>query len=805
MSTYFQSFDEALASKGFDERSLGQRRVFDAFRAGKHIILKAPTGWGKTFAVTSALKDGHAIYSLPLRVLVDSLANDVQEGAFPKKVAVQHGARKEHTFLDKGGSRHEPIDLIFTTLDQSLSAFLGIPIGVSYRQGNILPAVVDASHLIFDEFHLFEPQRSMSTALYAIKQSQQSCIILTATLSSTMLEFLEQELSDTPVGRANGVEVVIGERPFVNKKILQKSNGLDNAKEIKLGNKTIIIRNRIDWAKKTAQSLRAQDEDLEVYLLHSELLPKDRKKVEDLAKKVFGKNAEPDTKKHVLIATQVVEAGIDISCDVMHTDLCPPSSLIQRIGRSARYAGESSTVFWHDVEESDYAPYSYAKSDMNELKKLLSINDGEMLDNSLENEIIEISKESDKAFIEFFKSRNPIEETLELRTLRDYEQYRDRIRDINSINVAIGTNPNLNYQYLSVAKSKFYGKRYDNIPTTFYRFNSESKMNEAVSAENDKRFVQIADMVLLNPGHIGYSPEIGLDESIDGGEEYFLDHTQKQAYDYSYVLEPYEAHLLLLHQEKSKVRWMIEQLAKTEPLGGTGSASTEQSRELAEGLVDFVIWSHDIGKLSTEWQAAHNVLDTKGIDPSEKPLTYYTDKLNLDLLNRPYPIAHSESGGTYARIEGAQLPSHAWISAWSVKGMLWEMLQGAEHLFYPVLWTIAEHHGYLRSFSGDLSTRRFEAYDLGFLDYLDQMSNRGPWAKYGWNSAYLTSSANKEDAKVAHLWFDSHPLQKEHAVSLYYALSYILRRCDQLATAYVSKSELKKSPEPSQNPNSSIL
>jgi len=201
-----------------------------------------------------------------------------------------------------------------------------------------------------------------------------------------MLEFLEQELSDTPVGRANGVEVVIGERPFVNEKILQKGNGLDNAEEIKLGNRTIIIRNRIDWAKKTAQSLRAHDEDLEVYLLHSELLPKDRKKVEDQAKKVFGKNAESDTKKHVLIATQVVEAGIDISCDVMHTDLCPPSSLIQRIGRSARYAGESSTVFWHDVEESDYAPYSYAKSDMNELKKLLSINDGQMLDNTLENQ-----------------------------------------------------------------------------------------------------------------------------------------------------------------------------------------------------------------------------------------------------------------------------------------------------------------------------------------------------------------------------------------------------------------------------------
>lgn len=805
MSKYYQSFDEALASKGFEERSPGQRKVFDAFRAGKHIILKAPTGWGKTFAVTSALKDGHAIYSLPLRVLVDSLAKDVQEGNFPKKLAVQHGARKEHTFLDKGENQHDPVDLIFTTLDQSLSAFLGIPIGVSYRQGNILPAVVDASHLIFDEFHLFEPQRSMSTALYAIKQSQQSSIILTATLSSSMLEFLEAELVDTPIGKANGVEVVIGERPFVNKKALKQGKGLDNAEQIELGQKTIIIRNRIDWAKQTAQSLRGQYEDLEVYLLHSELLPDDRKRVEDQAKAVFGKNTESDGKRHVLIATQVVEAGIDISCDVMHTDLCPPSSFIQRIGRSARYAGESANIFWHDVEESEYAPYSYAKPDMNELTKLLSDNEEQMLDSELENQIIEISKESDKAFIEFFKSRNPVEETLELRTLRDYEQYRDRIRDINSINVAIGTNPNLNYQYLSVAKSKFYGKRFENVPTTFYRFNSETKMNEAISGDSDKRFVQVADMALLSPEHIGYAPDMGLDDSVIGGEEYFLDHSQKQAYDYKYVLEPYEAHLLLLHQEKTKVRWIVEELAKSSSLGGTGSASTEQSRELAEGLADFVIWAHDIGKLSTEWQAAHSVLDKDGISPSERPLGYYTNELNLNLLDRPYPIAHSESGGKYGRIDGAKLPSHAWISAWAVKDMLWEMLQGAEHLFYPVLWTVAEHHGYLRNFNGDLTTKRFDAYELGFLDYLDEMSSCEPWAKYGWNSTYLKASINKEDAKAAHLWFDSHPLQKEHAVSVYYALSYILRRCDQLATAHVSRSELKKKPETTQNPNSSIL
>ncbi len=798
---YYKNFDEALNAKSFEERSPGQRRVFGAFRAGKHIILKAPTGWGKTFAVTSALKEGHAIYSLPLRVLVDSLAKDVSEGSFPKRIAVQHGARKEHTFLDKGQDVDNPIDLIFTTLDQSLSAFLGIPIGVGYRQGNILPAVIDASHLIFDEFHLLEPQRSMSTALYAIKQSHQNCIILTATLSSTMLKFLEAELLESPVGKSNGVEVIIGERPFVNSKEIRQGTSFDHIENLLLGEKTIIIRNRIEWAKTTARLLRDSGQDIEVHLLHSELLPDDRTKIEERAKGIFRKDAPPTGKKQVLVATQVVEAGIDISCDVMHTDLCPPASLIQRVGRSARYQGESATIYWHDVEKGSYSPYAYAKDDINKLRALLQENDGQQLDPELEGRIVEIPQESDQAFVKFFKTRNPKEETLELRTLRDYEQYRERIRDINSINVAIGTDPNLNYKFLSVAKSKFYGKRFEKVPKSFYRFNSETKANEPVSSEN----VQIADMALLSPEDIGYAPTIGLDESIEGGEDYFLDESHRQQWDYSYRLEPYEAHLQLLHREKSKVRWMVEELAKLQDLGGAGSSSTEQSRELAEGLVDFVIWAHDLGKLTPEWQAAHNVLDPQGISPSEKPLDFFAERLGLKLLNRKFPIAHSETGGEYARQDGAKIPSHAWISAWAVKDMLIQMVQQSELLFYPVIWAIAEHHGYLRNFSGDLSTKRFESYEIGYLDYLDNMSMQAPWKEYGWNSSYLKTSISKEEAKEAHLWFDSHPLQKEHAVSVYYMLSYILRRCDQLATAHVSSAKLKASADSTKQENGSIL
>lgn len=46
----------------------------------------------------------------------------------------------------------------------------------------------------------------------------------------------------------------------------------------------------------------------------------------------------------IVIATQVVEAGVDVSAAALVTDLAPWPSLVQRFGRCARYAGESGSV-----------------------------------------------------------------------------------------------------------------------------------------------------------------------------------------------------------------------------------------------------------------------------------------------------------------------------------------------------------------------------------------------------------------------------------------------------------------------------
>src|SRR5699024_484889 len=100
----YKTFQEAIEETDFSSGRPKQDAVFDAFRSGKHVILKAPTGWCKTFAVNAALGGGHHIYSLPLRVLVNSL----EESTVLHKSIAHHGQDRNHPFLDPGNDNDNP-------------------------------------------------------------------------------------------------------------------------------------------------------------------------------------------------------------------------------------------------------------------------------------------------------------------------------------------------------------------------------------------------------------------------------------------------------------------------------------------------------------------------------------------------------------------------------------------------------------------------------------------------------------------------------------------------------------------------
>jgi len=111
----------------------------------------------------------------------------------PLDVTIQTGGRPEDPRLEG--------NLIFTTIDQTLSNFLNIPYSLSLGQGNLNAGAVLSSYLVFDELHLFDPDTSLPTTIHLLRllRGIAPFIAMTATLSGQMIEALSRELHAEPL------------------------------------------------------------------------------------------------------------------------------------------------------------------------------------------------------------------------------------------------------------------------------------------------------------------------------------------------------------------------------------------------------------------------------------------------------------------------------------------------------------------------------------------------------------------------------------------------------------------------------
>lgn len=116
------------------------------------------------------------------------------------------------------------------------------------------------------------------------------------------------------------------------------------------GQMTLVIVNRVKRAQdlygQIAKTIATQKESPpELVLLHSRFRPGDRER--EMAK-LTSTAAASGT---IVIATQAVEAGVDISAGVMFTELAPWASMVQRFGRANRRAEVEggAQVYWIDL------------------------------------------------------------------------------------------------------------------------------------------------------------------------------------------------------------------------------------------------------------------------------------------------------------------------------------------------------------------------------------------------------------------------------------------------------------------------
>lgn len=340
-----------------------QTQVAETLLGGQNVILRAPTGAGKTEAALGPFllarqqkrKDFplRCIIASPMRTLAKDLFNRAQQVAEPLGLSV-----KLHT----GEDPQDPLleaDIIITTYDQLLSNYLHVPYSQSWRSRNIGAGGVIASYIVLDEFHLFDPQRAFRTTLAMAKALRgiTPFVFMTATFSAELTAKLAAEVEakfitpdETELATMQSQDK---RRTFRRVDELLTAEAVAEAHQ----GRSIAIANTVDRVQVVYAGLQRLKREghprlknTELVMLHSRYFPTHRNDQEGRLKELLGKGKNKDV---ILVASQAVEVGIDISSDHLHTEICPANSLLQRAGRNARYQGEVGLVSVYALPVND--------------------------------------------------------------------------------------------------------------------------------------------------------------------------------------------------------------------------------------------------------------------------------------------------------------------------------------------------------------------------------------------------------------------------------------------------------------------
>ncbi len=352
---------------------------------GRSVVLRAPTGAGKTWSVLVPFfypawqrRPARLIYALPLRTLAQGIYSEARDMAhrlgLPTEPETDGCAREEvaaYVTLQTGEQPDDPFfargRIIVTTYDQVLSGLLAQPYGLPDRLHNINAAAIAGALVVFDEFHLMEPHRAFLTAVAGMHLFRELCqsIWMTATATQPLLDLLGDALGTARIPE-NETEwrALLNSLPSVTQVtrslVIEEDQLCAEAVLRSHQRRSIVLLNTVGRAQEMflalQQLLQAQNSAAEAIMLHSRFFKEDRRRKEWRLRKLFGRGSGGSA---ILVATQVIEAGLDISCETLHTELCPMNALVQRSGRCARFDGETGTVHVYRLPTEDRAWLPY--------------------------------------------------------------------------------------------------------------------------------------------------------------------------------------------------------------------------------------------------------------------------------------------------------------------------------------------------------------------------------------------------------------------------------------------------------------
>ncbi|MBI5329416.1 MAG: CRISPR-associated helicase Cas3' [Betaproteobacteria bacterium] len=365
-------------------------------------LLNIPTGMGKTAAVTLAwlwkrrtLKDADTprrlIWCLPMRVLVEQTHREICRWLANLNQAGEPGDSKVSVHVLMGGAddlktwaEHPEEDMILIgTQDMLLSRALMRGYGMSRYQWPVHFAFLHNDALwVFDEIQLMGAGLPTSAQLEAFRRllplSQPSRTLwVSATLNPDWLATVDfrphmEGLKAVTLDEAECQLPEVHRRIQAPKRLQAAQTALASATDKQYlpnlarevlsahqpGSTTLVIVNRVDRAQGLHQALAALlkgDALPALMLLHARFRPAERRQIEARLRD------KPPMQGRILIATQAIEAGVDLTSRTLFTELAPWPSLVQRFGRCNRYGEveEGADIRWIDLtDDKAAAPYT---------------------------------------------------------------------------------------------------------------------------------------------------------------------------------------------------------------------------------------------------------------------------------------------------------------------------------------------------------------------------------------------------------------------------------------------------------------
>ncbi|RZB33173.1 MAG: CRISPR-associated endonuclease/helicase Cas3 [Candidatus Argoarchaeum ethanivorans] len=325
-----------------------------AIRDYDNIILSAPCGSGKTVgAIVPWLVTGkrsRLIYVLPTTALLESIESDVKE--IIDKLGLKIGIRalgETNTIAiaaDYGDRRDSDLlkhNIIFTTLDFFLLRIYRTPLTPSkYR--DLTSSRILNSFVVLDEAHMYDEftLNLAKATLRLLREANVPHLMMTATLTDGLKDFLgiqdqeyhEVKVSDAEWDSFSGTRVIKGIEIYRDVESINLI--IKSILDSNCAKSALIVLNTVDTAIGAYDGLK---NDFDCTLLHSRFTKEDRR---NNLKDAMGKLR---TGSGVVISTQVIEAGIDISTPLLITELASGDSLVQRMGRCARRKNETGAVY----------------------------------------------------------------------------------------------------------------------------------------------------------------------------------------------------------------------------------------------------------------------------------------------------------------------------------------------------------------------------------------------------------------------------------------------------------------------------